>query len=112
MTRLNKKKSDLDIITKNAEDTVDCLEKCFDSIADDRKTKTDVAKRLFCFSANLIKLTFNSGKAVVKQTPKAITTVAKVKREISDGVVNTYNELEKERLENEFEEKIKQLKRR
>ncbi|MEA3314824.1 MAG: hypothetical protein U9Q30_03060 [Campylobacterota bacterium] len=52
------------------------------------------------------------GKAVVKQTPKAITTVAKVKREISDGVVNTYNELEKERLENEFEEKIKQLKRR
>ena len=63
-----------------------------------------------------IKLTFRILwqliKFIVRYTPLALLTLAKAKREITDTVVDTYQDVQKRRREEELNEKIRALKGR
>lgn len=63
-----------------------------------------------------IKLTFRIVwqliKFIVRYTPLALITIAKAKCEITDAVVDTYQDVQKRRREEELNEKIRALKGR
>jgi len=110
--RKRKTQSDCDILLGNVEDVFGSLGACIDAGFDERKSKMDVAKGIFGFGKSLVKFGFNGTKCVVKKTPKALATVASVKREVTDTIVNEYQEYQKEVKQQELEERIRQLKRK
>lgn len=63
-----------------------------------------------------IKLTLNILwqliKFIVRYTPLALITIARAKREITDAVVDTYQDVQKRRREEELNAKIRALKER
>jgi alpha-ketoglutarate-dependent taurine dioxygenase len=63
-----------------------------------------------------IKLTFKVlwqvTKFIVRHTPKAVVTVAKAKRELTDTLVNEYQNIQKHIREEELNAKIRALKGR
>lgn len=63
-----------------------------------------------------IKLTFSILwqliKFIVHYTPLALITIARAKREITDAVVDTYQDVQKRRREEELNAKIRALKER
>lgn len=63
-----------------------------------------------------IKLTFSILwqliKFIVRYTPLALITIARAKREITDAVVDTYQDVQKRRREEELNAKIRALKER
>lgn len=63
-----------------------------------------------------IKLTFTILlqliKFIVRYTPLALITIARAKREITDAVVNEYQDVQKRRREEELNAKITALKGR
>ena len=63
-----------------------------------------------------IKLTFTILwqiiKFIVRYTPLALITIARAKREITDAVVDTYQDVQKRRREEELNVKIRALKER
>jgi len=62
-----------------------------------------------------IKLTFKIlwlTKFIIRHTPKAVVTVAKAKRELTDTLVNEYQNIQKHIREEELNAKIRALKER
>lgn len=63
-----------------------------------------------------IKLTFSILwqliKFIVRYTPLALITIARAKREMTDAVVDTYQDVQKRRREEELNAKIRALKER
>jgi hypothetical protein len=53
-----------------------------------------------------IKATCQVGSFVIKNTPKAIVAVADTRRKISETIVETYEEIQKEGKEKEFDDKF------
>lgn len=51
-------------------------------------------------------------KFIVRYTPLTLITIARAKREITDAVVDTYQDVQKRRREEELNEKIRALKGR
>lgn len=51
-------------------------------------------------------------KFIVRYTPLALITIARAKREITDAVVDTYQDVQKRRREEELNAKIRALKER
>ena len=101
--------SDCDFLITKAENTIKSLENCFDAIINDRKTKMHVVGSLFNFGVSLTKLTLNVTGCAIKNTPKAIVTIAAVKREIVADLESEYNQYQKELKEEALNEKIRQL---
>jgi len=106
-----KQKSDCDLLLSDVENVFGSLGNCIDAAFDERQTKMDVAKGVFGIGKNLLKFGFNGTKCVVKHTPKAIATVASVKRELTDTIGEEYARYQKEQKEQALEEKIKQISR-
>ncbi len=109
---MSKQKTDLDKIEDNVTDMFDSIEHCFDALSADKKRASGFLKGLFGFGVHCTKLTYNLVFSAIKYTPKAVTTIAKVKRDVSDEIVGAYNEIQKEKLEDNFNRKIKELKKK
>jgi len=103
------KQSDCDILFDKFEGTIGDLGNCVDTLLDEKKTKMNVVGSLFSFGVSLTKFTFNVLGCAVKNTPKAIVTVAAVKREIVQEIESEYREYQKELKEDALNEKIKLL---
>lgn len=106
-----KSESDCDILLKDVENVFGSIGKCFDSALDDRKSKMQVAGSVFGILGATTKFLFHGTTCVVKNTPKAIATVANAKRELTDTIANEYQQYQKEIKEDALNEKIKQLKK-
>ena len=103
-------KNDCDIIVDNLENTFSDLGNCLDSMVDEKQTKISVLKNFFKFGSSLTKLLFKTTTCAVKHTPKAIVTVASVKREIVNTIEHEYKEYEKQQKKEALELKISKLK--
>ena len=65
---------------------------------------------LLKLSSSAIKLTWGVGSLAVKNTPKAIVAVAEVRRGISETIAETYEEIQKEELDDKFTKKMELIK--
>ena len=106
-----KSESDCDILLNDVENVCGSIGKCFDNALDDRKSKMQVAGSVFGILGATTKFLFHGTTCVVKNTPKALATVANAKRELTDTIANEYQEYQKELKEDALNEKIKQLKK-
>jgi len=102
--------SDCDVLADKFEHTLDKLGDCFETVLDEKKTKMNVVGSIFGFGVSLTKLTLKVAGCAIKNTPKAIVTVAAVKREIVTDLENEYNQYKKELKEEALHEKIQRLK--
>lgn len=107
----NKSESDCDILLNDVENVFGNIGTCFDNVLDDRKSKMQVAGSVFGILGATTKFLFHGTTCVVKNTPKALATVANAKRELTDTIANEYQEYQKELKEDALNEKIKQLKK-
>ena len=64
---------------------------------------------MFAIGKNILKFGFNDTKCVVKHAPKAIETVASVKRELIKTVSEEYARYQKEQQELALDAKIKSI---
>ena len=104
-------RSDCEIIKDDFGDLIGSIGECLETAADKNTTKLDVAGSIFGMGKNLLKLGFDGTVCAVKNTPKAIATVADAKRKLIDAGTEEYYKVKKEREEQMLEEKIRQLKR-
>ena len=107
---MKKEKNDCDVILNDIEGVFGNLGNVFDSAFDEKKSKMQVVGNIFGFGGSIIKLGWNAGGCAIKHTPKAIATVASVKRELTDTVTEEYYKYQKEQKEQALEDKIAQLK--
>jgi len=105
-----KRKSDCDIIMDDFGHLGNSLEKCFDTLADERKGKLKKVGSVMSVLGATGRLLWDGGSCAVKNTPKALATVASVKREVTETIVNEYQQYQKEVKQQELEERIRQLK--
>lgn len=101
--------SDCKRIERSAVEVFENLGECFESVLDERQTKTDVVKGIFGIGKSLTKLGWNLGSCAVKHAPKAAVAVAQAKREIVDTIEESYREAQKAQAEAELEAKIRKL---
>jgi len=106
-----KSESDCDILLNDVDNVFGSIGTCFDNVLDDRKSKMQVAGSVFGILGATTKFLFHGTTCVVKNTPKALATVANAKRELTDTIANEYQEYQKELKEDALNEKIKQLKK-
>ena len=111
-TDINVRVSDCDIIKEDFGDLLGSIGNCLETAVDKNTTKFDVAESVFGMSKNLLKLGFDGTVCAVKNTPKAIATVADAKRKLIDAGTEEYYKVKKKREEEALEEKIRQLKYR
>ena len=104
------KKSDCEVIKNDFEDLFESINNCVDTAIDKNTTKLDVVGSLFGMGRNLLRLGFNGTVCAVKNAPKAVVTVANIKREITDTIEIEYQQHQKEIKEKELEDKILKLK--
>jgi len=71
-----------------------------------------VAGIIFGMGKNLLKLGFDGTVCAVKNTPKAIATVADAKRKLIDAGTEEYYKAKKKQEEQALEEKIRRFKRK
>ena len=109
-TDLDIRRSDCEIIKEDAEDLWESLVECSKTVADKNTTKLDVTGSFFGIGKNLLKLGFNGTVCAVKNTPKAIATVADAKRKLIDAGTEEYYKVKKERDEKALEKKISEMK--
>ena len=110
MTKRMKKKSDCDVIKGDVENVFGSIGNCFDAALDEKKSKLQVFGSFYGIGASLLKLGFDGTVCTVKHTPKALATVANVKRELTDNITDEYQKFQKEIKEDALNEKIKKLK--
>lgn len=101
--------NDLEVLEKSFDNVLISFNDCFEVAEDDRKTKMNIIGSIFSFGFSLTKLTLTVAGCAIKHTPKAIVTVAAVKREIVTEIESGWNEYKKEQQEEALNEKIKQL---
>ena len=104
-----KEKNDCDLLLNDVENVFGSIGKCIDAAIDEKKSKWEVTKEVFGIGSSLMKFGFTGTKCLVRNTPKALATVASVKREITDTISEEYVKFQKEQKEEALEEKIKQL---
>ena len=75
------------------------------------KNEENLTRELMDVGVFSIKLLWEASKFIVKNTPKAIVTVAQVKREIVDALSEEIGETQKKIKEDKLEEKIRHMKR-
>jgi len=81
---------------------------CIEALAENRKT--DALKSVFGVGKSLTELTIETTSCVIENTPKAISTIQEVKKEVISTIEDEVNNYQKEKKEQLLEEKIKQLK--
>lgn len=105
-----KRQSDCDVILDDFDDLFGSIGNCLDAAFDEKKSKMQVIGGIFGLLKPASKLLWDGTSCAVKNTPKAIATVASIKREITDTVTEEYYKYKKELKEQELAEKIAQLK--
>jgi hypothetical protein len=75
------------------------------------KPEDDFKSGLWEVSKFLLGCSWQATKFLAKNTPKAIVTVAQVKREIFDMAETEYREYQKQQKEDALNDRIKQLKK-
>ncbi len=105
-----KRKSDCDIIMDDFGHLGNSLENCFDTLFDENQSKMKKAGSFLGVLGSASKLLFHGGSCAVKKTPKALATVANAKREVTETIVNEYQQYQKELKQNELEDHIRKLK--
>jgi hypothetical protein len=105
-----RKKSDFDVLIDNAESMFDDLGNCFDTALNDKKTKMNVVGSIFGLTKSVAKLALNTTGCVIKNVPKAVVTVASVKREIVTAIEEEIYEQKKQAQKDALDEKIKHLR--
>ena len=101
--------TDCDILLVNAQESFNKLGRCFDDAIDDNKTKMSVVGSIFGFGASLTKLAFNTAGCAVKNTPKAVVTLASIKRGVIMDIESGVKQYQKEQREEALNAKIQQL---
>ena len=81
---------------------------CIEAVAENRKK--DAIKNLFGVGKSLTELTIETASCVIENTPKAISTIQEVKKEIISSIEEEVNNHQKAQKEKALEDKIKQLK--
>ncbi len=104
------KKNDCDVILDDVESLFGSIGNCFETAFDERKTKMQVMGSILSILKPTTKLLWDGTSCAVKNTPKAVTAIANVKRELTDTITEEYHEYQKELKEQALEEKIAQLK--
>ena len=105
-------RSDCEVLKDDFGDLMGSIGECLETAADKNTTKLDVAGTIFGMGKNLLKLGFDGTVCAVKNTPKAIATVADAKRKLIDAGTEEYYKVKKEREEQMLEEKIRRLKKK
>ena len=105
-------RSDCEILKDDFGDLIGSIGECLETAADKNTTKLDVAGTIFGMGKNLLKLGFDGTVCAVKNTPKAIATVADAKRKLIDAGTEEYYKAKKKQEEQALEEKIRRLKRK
>ena len=105
-----KKKSDCDVLLNDVENVFGSIGNCVDAALDDRKSKMQVVGGLFGILGATGKLLLRGTGCAIKHTPKALATVASVKRELTDTISDEYANYQKQLKEDALNEKIRQIK--
>ncbi|EDZ63694.1 hypothetical protein CBGD1_1314 [Sulfurimonas gotlandica GD1] len=98
------------MLLNNAEGVINNLGNCIDSVFDKKKTKMNVIGSILGVGTSLTKLAFNATGCAIKNTPKAVVTVAAIKRKIVNTAAEGYNEYQKQQKKDALDAKILQLK--
>jgi hypothetical protein len=109
-TDLDIGRSDCEIIKEDAEDLIGSIGECLETVVSKHTTKIDVVEGMFDIGKNLLKLGFDGTVCAVKNTPKAIATVADAKRKLIDAGTEEYYKIKKEMDEEALEKKISEMK--
>ncbi len=107
---MKKRKTDCEVLSDGVGDVFSTLGDCFDTAFDEKKTKTNVVGSIFGFGKALTKLSFNAGVCAIKNTPKAVATVAAAKRDVVEFIEDEVNTYQKQAKIDALDEKIKNLK--
>lgn len=107
---MKNKKSDCDVILDGIEGVFSSIGSCVDTAIDEKKSKMQVVGSIFGIGKSIVTLGWNTGGCAIKNTPKAIATVASAKRELTNTVTEEYYKYQKEQKENALEDRIAQLK--
>lgn len=105
-----KKKSDCDVIRDDVSSFFGSIGNCFDTALDDKKSKMQVVGSILGVFIPTGKLFIDGATCIVKNTPKAVTTIANAKRELTDTAAEEYHKFQREKQEKALEEKISKLK--
>jgi len=97
-------------IINDIEDIFNDLGYCVENTFNPNQPKTNVVKGLFRFGGSLTKLAFDTTSCAIKNTPKAIVTVAALKKELLDTIEEEIDEYQKQQKIDALNHKIKQLK--
>lgn len=103
-------KPDTEILLDGFTDVLNSMGECLNSTVDETKTKRNVIGNVFSFTVSLTKFSWNLGICAIKNTPKVVTTIAAVKREVIEEVENNYYQHKKQIKIDALDEKIKTLK--
>ena len=102
--------SDCEIIKEDAGELFGSIGECIETVSSKHTSKIDVAESVFGIGKSLLKLGFDGTVCAVKNTPKAIATVAAVKREVTDTLTLEYEKHQKREQKKALEEKIRMIK--
>lgn len=103
--------TDCDLLLNDVENVFGSIGQCLDAAFDEKKSKIDVTKGIFGIGKNLLKFGFTGTTCIVKNTPKAIATVASAKRELTDTITDEYTRYQREQKEQSLLKKIEKLKK-
>jgi len=105
-----KKKSDCDVIRDDFGSLFGSIGNCFDTALDNKKSKMQVVGSIFRVFIPTSKLLVDGTTCIIKNTPKAVATIANAKRELTDTATEEYHKFQREKKEKALEEKISKLK--
>ncbi len=106
------KKTDCEILGDDFENVFTGIGDCFETAFDEKKTKKNIVGSIFNLGKSVTKLGWNLGTCAVKNTPKAITTIAAAKRELVQGIESGVNDYQKQVKKDALDEKIKHLQKK
>lgn len=84
------------------------LGNCIEAVAENRKK--DALKGVFGIGKSLTQLTIETTSCAIKHTPKAISTIREVKKEIVSEIEEEIHNYQKEQKKKLLEDKINSLK--
>jgi len=108
---MNENKS-CNLVLNDLENVLIGVGECFDTLIDERQGKMEVIGSLFKLGKKVGKLGLDVGACAIRNTPKAVVTVAKVKREITETLTEEYYKIQKEIETKELEESIRKIKQK
>ena len=84
------------------------LGNCVEALVENRKK--DALKSVFGIGKSLTELTIETTSCAIEHTPKAISTIREVKKEIVSGIEEEIHNYQKEQKEKLLDDKINSLK--